>query len=82
MLDRIPNTCLQNIVYRGILWTLSQIVIVSYIQFWVTDILKNDRCSEKIENLQKQSSEGVLLKRFSSKFRKIHRKIPVSESLF
>ena len=31
---------------------------------------------------QKQSPEGILPKRYSKKFRKIHRKTPLAESLF
>ena len=38
--------------------------------------------SEMNAGLQKHSSGGVLWKRCSWKFRKIHRKTPVSESLF
>ena len=41
-----------------------------------------DRESSISENIQKRSSRGVLLKRCSYKFHKIHRKTPVPESLY
>ena len=49
--------------------------------WWYLNIVLSILCI-KLTHYQKHSPGGVLLKRCSLKFRKIHRKTPVLESLF
>ena len=53
------------------------IVVQLLFLLYVNDMVQAVNC-----DLKKQSSGGVLWKRYSEKFYKIHRKTPVPESLF